>query len=521
VCYNFASALAADAAGNLHAVFFEKEGAAAYYRRYDRAAARWGPLARVDESGGRDAALMLDARGELHLFFKAGDALCHRVGDASGRWGPREYLRVPDYRLAFPSPLALPSGDVALAFVAQRLPAPPSFIWFTTWRRAAAAFDAPVRLSDTSGALGSWMPTLASFHGELRAVWRDDSSGEFELYERTFDGASWGPTRRLTFDPAATFHPRLTVDADGVLRLLFMDRRTGRAAIWEMADAGSGWGRERVLYDGGGGAHHPNAAAAPDGRRLLFWEDSRGSAENEIYFGALSRGVWSAATRVTLSPATDSGGPSPAVTAGGEVAVVYCENNERVCVQRLPLGEVPVGGVTFRAAPAPYGATLSWAGANLELFSSFDLYRKTAGAPAWSRVNAVPIVGRAPFSYRDEPPPGEYVYRLEGRAYPGAGVTLGAAAVTVSGAPPLLAELRLRPNPCRDSCRLAWRQEEAATVAVAVYDIMGRRLRAAEARGLAGANELALATGDLAPGCYVVVLTAGNARARTTFVVTR
>jgi hypothetical protein len=50
---------------------------------------------------------------------------------------------------------------------------------------------------------------------------------------------------------------------------------------------------------------------------------------------------------------------------------------------------------------------------------------------------------------------------------------------------------------------------------------MGRRVRAVQAKGTAGLNELALAAGDLAPGCYVVVLTAGNARARTTFVVTR
>ena len=50
---------------------------------------------------------------------------------------------------------------------------------------------------------------------------------------------------------------------------------------------------------------------------------------------------------------------------------------------------------------------------------------------------------------------------------------------------------------------------------------MGRRVRAFNANGVAGSNELALAAGDLAPGCYVAVVAAGGARARTTFVVTR
>jgi hypothetical protein len=522
-CYNFANAIVTDRTGNLHVVFFDGEKGAAYYRRYGRAAGRWDPPQRLDETGGRDAAIIAGQGGELHAFFKSsGGAMGHRVGDAGGRWGPPEYLVVPGYRLGFPSPLALPSGDVALAMVAQEPEGPPAFVWFTTWRRDAARFDPSVRLSDTSGALGSWMPTLAYFEGELRAVWRDDSSGEFELYERTFDGARWRPARRLTFDPAATFHPRLEVDGEGVLRLFFMDRRGGRAAIWEMADEGRGWGRERVLYDGGGSAHHPSVAAAPDGRRLLFWEDTRGGGLKEVYFGALCGGVWSAAARVSSSPAVDSLGPSAAVTADGEVAAVYVEGGERVCVRRLPLAEVPVGGVTFRASPGPFGATLTWAGENLDIFSSFDLYRKPAPAPAWTRVNAAPIVGRAPFSYYDEPPAaGDYVYRLEGKSSAGGGVTLGAAAATVTRTRPLVAELRVRPNPCRDSCRFGWRREYAAAANVSVYDIMGRRVRGAAASGGAGSNEFPLEVGDLAPGCYVAVVAAGGARTRATFVVTR
>lgn len=522
-CYNFANAIVADGAGNLHVVFFEETGASAYYRRYDRAAGRWDPARRLDETGGRDAAIIAGADGDLHAFFKSsGGALGHRIGDAGGNWGPCEYLTVPDYRLGFPSPLLLPSGDVALAMVGERYPAGPAYIWFTTWRRDAGRFDAPVRLSGTTGALGSWMPTLAYFDGEIRAVWRDDSTGEFELYERTRDGSRWSPVRRLTFDPAPTFHPRFAVDGGGPLRLVFMDRRRGRPAIWEMDDDGGGWGREYVLFDGGGEAYHPNAARIPGGGLLLFWEDTRGTAHKEIYFATLRGGVWSAAARVTSSPATDSGGPSAAVTAGGEIAVVYAEAGKGIRVQRLPLGEAPVGGVTFRAETARLGVALSWTGKNLALFSSFNLYRKSSEEPAWRLLNATPIAGRAPFSYYDEPPaPGEYVYKLEGKASPGGGVTLGSATATVGRTRPPVAEPRVRPNPCRNVCYISWSQSRPGAAAVAVYDIIGRRVRATAANGVAGLNELALEVGDLAPGWYVAVVAAGDARARATFVVTR
>jgi hypothetical protein len=522
-CYNFANAIVADDAGNLHVVFFQEKGAAAYYRRFDRAAGRWDPPQRLDETGGRDAALVAGSGGELHAFFKAsGGALGHRVGDAGGNWGPCEYLTVADYRLGFPSPLLLPSGDVALAMVGERKPAGPAYIWFTTWRRDARRFDTPVRLSDTTGALGSWMPTLASFRGRLRLAWRDDSTGEFELYERTRDAARWSPVRRLTFDPAPTYHPRYAVDGGGPLRLVFMDRRRGRPAIWEMDDEGGGWGREYVLFDGGGEAYHPNVALIPGGGLLLFWEDARGAAHKEIYFATLRNDVWSAAARVTSSPATDSGCPSAAVTAGGEIAVVYAETGKGIQVRRLPLGEAPVGGVTFRAAPARLGVKLSWAGQNLALFSSFNLYRKSAAEPAWHLLNASPIAGRAPFSYYDEPPaPGEYVYKLEGKASPGEGVTLGSAAATVGRTRPPVAEMSVRPNPCRGVCYISWGQGQPAAAAVAVYDIMGRCVRKFAATGAAGPNELAFEVGGLAPGCYVAVVAAGGARARATFVVTR
>lgn len=520
-CYNFARALVADGDGNLHAVFFENEGAAAYYRRYDRAAGRWEASYRLDEQGGRDAALVIDARGELHVFFKAGSAMCHRVADDAGRWGAHEYVAESGCRFGQPSPLALPSGDVALAMVGEPVTGRPTYIWFTVWRRDTQSLEPPVCLSESTGENGSWMPTMAYFRDEIRLVWRDDSTGEFEVYERKYDGSRWTPTRRLTYDPAPTFHPRLAVDGDGVLRLLFMDKRTGDPAIWEMVDYGGGWGPEHVLYGGRGRAHHPNVALAPTGQLLAFWECARESAERQIYFGALFGGAWSAAGPVSPTPEADSTLASPAVTAR-EVAVAYNQSPGKVCVRRLPLSEVPVGGVTFVARPAPGAVKLWWDGEAVEGFDHFDLYRRSPAETSWRRINGAPIVGRRPYTYSDETPtPGDYGYKLEGRTPAGYALALGTARAAVGEAERFISGLSVSPNPCRGALRVAWRQAEPAAAAVDAYDITGRHVASATAPAAAGSNVLALETSRLAPGCYVAALTAGGQGLSAMFVVTR
>jgi len=520
-CYNFARALVADGDGNLHAVFFENEGAAAFYRRYDRAAGRWEPSYRLDEQGGRDAAIIADARGELHVFFKAGSAMCHRVADDAGRWGVREYVAESGCRFGQPSPLALPSGDVALAMVGEPVAGRPTHIWFTIWRRETQGLEPPVRLTESTGENGSWMPTMAYFQDEIRLVWRDDSTGEFEVYERKYDGSRWTPTRRLTYDPAPTFHPRLAVDGDGVLRLLFMDKRTGNPAIWEMVDRGGGWGPEHVLYDGRGRAHHPNVALAPTGQLLAFWECARESAERGIYFGSLFGGVWSEAGPVGPTPGADSTLASPAVT-GREIAVAYAQSPGKVCVQRLPLSEVPVGGVTFVARPAPGAVKLWWDGEAVGAFDHFDVYRRSPAETNWHRVNTAPIAGSRPYTYNDETAlPGDYAYKLEGRTGTGYALTLGTARAAVGEAERFVSGFSVSPNPCRGALRVAWRQEAPAAAAVDAYDITGWRVASATAPAAVGSNVLVLETSRLAPGCYVAALTAGGDNLSTMFVVTR
>jgi len=520
-CFNFATAVVATADNNLHAIFFEDGGGRVLYRRYNHAAAKWDAAVRLDETGGRDACICLDEAGLPHAFFKAGRDIIHRVGDLSGNWGPPQALSAADKYLGFPSPFLLPSGDIALAAVAEDYSAPAE-IWYTTWRHDSGDFDPPLKMSASAGESGAWMPTLARYRGAIRLSWRDDDAGNLELYERVYEGGAWGPIRRLTYDGATTMHGRLAVDAANVLHLFFMDKRTGRPVIWEMLDGGGGWGAEHVRYDGGGEAYHPNVAYANDGRLLLFWEDNRLGNRFEVFYGALTGSQWSPGRRVTGFPATDSTGPSATVTPDNEVVVIYAEDGARIYVQRLPQNQIGVDGVTFRAAASAGGVELSWTGERLEDYAGFNLYRAARGEAAPRPLNEALVEGRPPFRYRDEPPvPGDYTYRLEGITRAGWPRDLGTARVTLRAAPPAALAPRVFPNPCRGRCAVAWTQPARGRATVAVYDAAGRRIAATTVDGAAGRNAAALAAAGLPPGRYLVEVRAAGAAARTSFTVAR
>jgi hypothetical protein len=339
--YNYGSALAATANGDLHAVFFERDCFGVYYRRYDRAAGAWGTPIRVDEKEGGNAAIVVTPDDRPHVFFAAGGPIGHWVSDGAERWEPVQYLEVPGARLNFPSPLVLPSGDVAVGMTLERSPGQPPNIAYTVWRAGTGAFEPVTEISAATGAEGSWMPALAYWRGQIHAVWRDDGAGNWDLYERVYDG-EWGPVQRLTTDTGTSFHPALVVDGNDTLHLLFMDDRTGRPAIWEMLNDGDSWREETRRFGGDGAAMHPFPLRLPGGKLGCFWEDNHGSPRFGVYYALYDGTAWSPPRCLASSPDVSVVTPSAAYM-GDELDVIYAEEKGAVYVQRLALSDVTAG----------------------------------------------------------------------------------------------------------------------------------------------------------------------------------
>ena len=165
--------------------------------------------------------------------------------------------------------------------------------------------------------------------------------------------------------------------------------------------------------------------------------------------------MWSDASRVSRTPNANSTLASPAATAR-EVAVAYDQSPGKVYVQRLPLSEVGVEGVTFVAQPAPGAVKLWWDGDAVSAFDHFDVYRRSPAETSWRRVNDAPIVGRRPYEYCDETAlPGGYAYKLEGRTGTGYALALGTARAAVGEAERFISGFSVSPNPCRGVLRVA------------------------------------------------------------------
>lgn len=519
--YNFASAVAVTPNDDLHTIFFETEGNAAYYRRYDNAAGRWDPPERLDTGGGRDACILTDADSRIHVFFKtAGGALAHRIR-RGGQWGPITEILLANRCLTFPSPYLLPTGDIALACVAEN-GGLPSQIAFTIWRRAAETWEPCTLVSDARGDLGAWMPTLAWYRDRLRLAYRDDTTGDMEIYERVFDNGKWLPIQRLTYDPNNSYHPRLFVDERERLHLVFMDNRSGRACLWEFLDEGNGWGSERIIYDGGGSAFHPNVGRARTGQPVLMWEDTSAGPYTQIFcFTTAANGGWTPAFRSSRAAAFHSC-PSAVATAAGDIVLCYNEDESRVMIQKLPLTALNTGRVIFRAARVEHDYVLRWEGAGLAGIEAFNLYRRGPSDRNWKRLNAAPIAGDPPFRFRDSiDTTAPALYRLEGLDGGGAPRVLAECAVTGTAAPVRPFSIRAYPNPCSGACTFAWEQNDAGPVRISLFDIRGARVLTRTLPGHAGANKYTLAVEALPPGTYIAAAEALEETVRVKIIIAR
>lgn len=143
--------------------------------------------------------------------------------------------------------------------------------------------------------------------------------------------------------------------------------------------------------------------------------------------------------------------------------------------------------------------------------------------PRPAPLNAEPLLpaagsaGAWDYDFRDSPPPGDWRYALYGLDAGGAEqllLTLSPSAAPAEG--PLLAAA-LAPNPFNPSTALHFTLAAPARVSATVYDAVGRRVAAIQARDLpAGAQRLDWEAADdrgrpLPAGLYLIELRAGEA----------
>jgi hypothetical protein len=177
----------------------------------------------------------------------------------------------------------------------------------------------------------------------------------------------------------------------------------------------------------------------------------------------------------------------------------------------------------FAASPHAEGVLLRWE-VN-EAVAGFNLLReataaKVAAEPA--RINDNLITGRSPYRYVDADviPGTPYRYWLELVPLAGPAEVHGPAECAAGRKRSFTLGQNV-PNPARATTTVAFSVAAACDVALALYDLAGRKVFSRVVAAEAGGNEVEVDVSSLAPGVYTYRLEAGGEAAAKRMVVIR
>lgn len=234
---NFARAIAADDAGNVHVVWFQQTARVSHvlYRRSTDGGRSWQRAVRLSPAGSwaeRPAIAAAGARLFVVWHVRDGrghDVFLRRSGDGGSSWaaaraltashaaahaavaatGDAVHVSWGDTRSGVAEMYTRASGDQGMTWSAERRLSPPGY--------------------------ASWVPTIEADGERVVAAWVDTRDGNEEEYLRrsTDGGASWEPLLRLTRDDRNSWAPSVAVAGEAV-HVAWFDQRD---APWSPFDA--------------------------------------------------------------------------------------------------------------------------------------------------------------------------------------------------------------------------------------------------------------------------------------------
>jgi hypothetical protein len=191
------------------------------------------------------------------------------------------------------------------------------------------------RLTWTSGYSG--YPSIAvDPSSDLHVVWHDSTSGSHEIYHKksTDGGVTWTASQRLTWNSDESNFPALAVDSSGHLHVIWSDFGPGASEIYykKGTNEGASWTPTKRLTWTSGFSGFPSVAVASSGHLHVVWPDST-HVNYEIYYKRSTDegATWTPSTRLTWTPSS-SGVPAIAAGPAANIQVIWAEtlpgNNE-------------------------------------------------------------------------------------------------------------------------------------------------------------------------------------------------
>lgn len=257
---------------------------------------------------------------------ETGDIYMRRSVDRGATWLPEVRLTTAHsgYRVA----LQLVGSTMHLTWMDYR-----SGNWDMYYRRSTdggATWRPEKRLVQGTNNVGAERPDLVARGNSVHLFWmdaRDDQPACYTApvcpeiyYKRSLDGgATWGPDKRLTFEPGWSGRPMAAAAQTNTLVVSYEqqvvgDRTGNEVFIRRSSDNGRTWRKPQRLVSSAGNSSHNFTAGNRTGA-FVAWHDDR-TGNNEIDFRESTGGgaSWGPVERITNAPG-DSIAPFLALTS--------------------------------------------------------------------------------------------------------------------------------------------------------------------------------------------------------------
>jgi hypothetical protein len=194
---------------------------------------------------------------------------------------------------------------------------------------AQADWSPAKRLTWTSDASASPVIAIDSAH-TIHLVWQEYMCGSYEICHKLSKdgGATWSPTKRLSWNSGWSGSAALAIDTSDILHVVWEDTTPGKSDIYykKSTDGGSTWSPAKRLTWNSGWSSMPAIATDSDGHVHVFWHDDT-PGNSEIYYRRSSDGgsTWSAVKRLTWT-LDYSGALAVAINSNNHIHIVWHES---------------------------------------------------------------------------------------------------------------------------------------------------------------------------------------------------
>jgi len=324
--------LATDMYGNTHVVWFdERDGAnEIYYKMHDGDS--WGPDERLTTAaaGSMWPSITAGPGGIIHVVwddFRDGDYEIYYKRKDAGTWGADQRLTNSPGSSRHPAVAATSTDTVYVVWEDGK--GTYTDIYFKI-------FDGTTWLPESAISIGAYDKAKPAIDvdGSDRAhvAWHElVGSGANRVYYRMFDGTAWSAGTALA-EGGELSCPSLAAGPGGEVHAVWSDIRyehEGQYEVFYRKFDGASWGPEERLTRDTGDSHEVSVAASDSGMAFVVWAEHQ-DGNGEIYYKRFNGLCWEAGVRLTWDPA-ESRRPSAAADNTGRLHVVWWDGRDGNC----------------------------------------------------------------------------------------------------------------------------------------------------------------------------------------------